>query len=182
MDAASKAKGSPAFLAAKASLKPTSKMTLVSVKPEAPKVVPFSQAQLRKTGIRRSSLAASGQKPNVVASIPENNSQGNSGSFGSYETKLQQSFSKTLGNSPYQKAVNPVPSKPLPVYQSPGGDNTYAYADLLIPKCPEGVDPARKEEYLSDTEFQKVFGKTKEEFLKLPAWKRVREKQAKKIF
>ncbi|XP_027624270.1 villin-like protein isoform X1 [Tupaia chinensis] len=42
---------------------------------------------------------------------------------------------------------------------------------------PEGVDPARKEFYLSDSDFQDIFGKSKEEFYSMAKWRQQREKQ-----
>ncbi|XP_006869215.1 PREDICTED: villin-like protein [Chrysochloris asiatica] len=42
---------------------------------------------------------------------------------------------------------------------------------------PEGVDPARKEFYLSDSDFQAIFGKSKEEFYRMAKWKQQQEKK-----
>ncbi|XP_036287697.1 villin-like protein [Pipistrellus kuhlii] len=42
---------------------------------------------------------------------------------------------------------------------------------------PEGVDPAQKEFYLSDSEFKDVFGKSKEEFYSMAKWKQQQEKK-----
>nr|XP_051685192.1 villin-like protein isoform X7 [Oryctolagus cuniculus] len=42
---------------------------------------------------------------------------------------------------------------------------------------PEGVDPTRKEFYLSDSDFQDLFGKSKEEFYSMAKWRQQREKQ-----
>ncbi|XP_058146579.1 villin-like protein [Dasypus novemcinctus] len=42
---------------------------------------------------------------------------------------------------------------------------------------PEGVDPARKEFYLSDSDFQEIFGKSKEKFYSMAKWKQQQEKQ-----
>ncbi|XP_062072129.1 villin-like protein isoform X2 [Lepus europaeus] len=42
---------------------------------------------------------------------------------------------------------------------------------------PEGVDPTRKEFYLSDSDFQDLFGKSKEEFYSMAQWKQQREKK-----
>jgi hypothetical protein len=38
-------------------------------------------------------------------------------------------------------------------------------------KFPDGIDPTRKEAYLSDEEFNKVFGMPKEKFYELKKWK-----------
>ncbi|XP_031199965.1 villin-like protein isoform X2 [Mastomys coucha] len=42
---------------------------------------------------------------------------------------------------------------------------------------PQGVDPARREFYLSDSDFQDIFGKSKEEFYSMAKWKQQREKK-----
>uniref|UniRef100_A0A8C8ZQ89 Villin like n=1 Tax=Prolemur simus TaxID=1328070 RepID=A0A8C8ZQ89_PROSS len=42
---------------------------------------------------------------------------------------------------------------------------------------PEGVDPTRKEFYLSDSDFQDIFGKSKEEFYSMAKWKQQQEKK-----
>ena len=44
-------------------------------------------------------------------------------------------------------------------------------------ECPTGIDMARKESYLSEREFETVFGLTRDAFEKLAEWKR---KDAKK--
>ncbi|XP_025127753.2 villin-like protein isoform X4 [Bubalus bubalis] len=42
---------------------------------------------------------------------------------------------------------------------------------------PEGVDPAHKEAYLSDSDFQDIFGKSKEEFYSMAKWRQQQEKK-----
>lgn len=42
---------------------------------------------------------------------------------------------------------------------------------------PEGVDPAHKESYLSDSDFQDIFGKSKEEFYSMAKWRQQQEKK-----
>uniref|UniRef100_A0A8C0JHD4 Villin like n=1 Tax=Canis lupus dingo TaxID=286419 RepID=A0A8C0JHD4_CANLU len=42
---------------------------------------------------------------------------------------------------------------------------------------PEGVDPAHKEFYLSDSDFQDIFGKSKEEFYSMAKWRQQQEKK-----
>ncbi|XP_076064195.1 advillin-like isoform X2 [Oratosquilla oratoria] len=49
-------------------------------------------------------------------------------------------------------------------------------------KLPEGVDPTQKEDYLSDAEFTKAFGCSKDEFTSLPKWKRVNLKKKAGLF
>ncbi|XP_062401454.1 advillin [Sardina pilchardus] len=59
-------------------------------------------------------------------------------------------------------------------------------ADDLINKqaeeLPEGVDPAQKEKHLSDTDFEAIFGMAKEQFVKLPQWKKISLKKGKGLF
>ena len=57
-----------------------------------------------------------------------------------------------------------------------------AYALLSSPECPATIDPSRKEDYLSETEFMQVFGVDKEEFHSLPAWKIQSMKKSKGLF
>nr|XP_023410602.1 villin-like protein [Loxodonta africana] len=47
---------------------------------------------------------------------------------------------------------------------------------------PEGVDPTRKEFYLSDSDFQDIFGKSKEEFYRMAKWKQQQEKKQHGFF
>uniref|UniRef100_A0A6I8PHJ3 Villin like n=1 Tax=Ornithorhynchus anatinus TaxID=9258 RepID=A0A6I8PHJ3_ORNAN len=46
-----------------------------------------------------------------------------------------------------------------------------------VEELPEGVDPTRKEFYLSNTDFLMVFGKSKNEFYQMPLWKQQIEKK-----
>eukprot|EP00499_Haloplacidia_sp_CaronLabIsolate_P008058 CAMPEP_0196782858 /NCGR_PEP_ID=MMETSP1104-20130614/12172_1 /TAXON_ID=33652 /ORGANISM="Cafeteria sp., Strain Caron Lab Isolate" /LENGTH=839 /DNA_ID=CAMNT_0042153103 /DNA_START=26 /DNA_END=2545 /DNA_ORIENTATION=+ len=58
---------------------------------------------------------------------------------------------------------------------------TFPY-DVLKTSIPEGVDPRRKEDYLSDKEFQTVFKMSKGEFAGLKDWKRTALKKAVGLF
>ena len=49
--------------------------------------------------------------------------------------------------------------------------STYTFAQLTTNPLPEGVDATKKEQYLSNEEFQKVFGIPKAEFNGMPGWK-----------
>uniref|UniRef100_UPI003AABA1F0 advillin n=1 Tax=Centroberyx gerrardi TaxID=166262 RepID=UPI003AABA1F0 len=49
-------------------------------------------------------------------------------------------------------------------------------------ELPEGVDPAQKEKHLSDSDFQDIFGITKEQFGGLPQWKQLSIKKEKGLF
>lgn len=47
---------------------------------------------------------------------------------------------------------------------------------------PAGVDPTRKELYLSNEQFQELFGQSKEDYIKLPAWKTKTMKQKHDLY
>ncbi|XP_040289675.1 villin-like protein [Bufo bufo] len=52
----------------------------------------------------------------------------------------------------------------------------------LAEDLPDGVDPSRKEMYLSDDEFAKIFGMPKAEFYQLPKWKQQNIKKQNGLF
>ena len=62
------------------------------------------------------------------------------------------------------------------------GDGVFPYSVLSGADFPNSVDPSRKEEYLSDQEFNQVFGMEKEDFYNLPAWKKQSLKKSKNLF
>uniref|UniRef100_A0A8B9R3J0 HP domain-containing protein n=1 Tax=Anas platyrhynchos TaxID=8839 RepID=A0A8B9R3J0_ANAPL len=47
---------------------------------------------------------------------------------------------------------------------------------------PRGVDPSRKEQHLSDQDFQAVFGMNRSAFGNLPVWKQQNLKKEKGLF
>jgi len=53
---------------------------------------------------------------------------------------------------------------------------------LLQAGIPEGVNPASKETYLSDAQFEEVFKMTKDKFMGLKHWKRKQLKKDAKLF
>jgi hypothetical protein len=53
---------------------------------------------------------------------------------------------------------------------------------LIGANVPEGVDKDKREDYLSDAEFLKIFGMNKADFAKLPDWKRLNMKKERKLF
>lgn len=59
---------------------------------------------------------------------------------------------------------------------------TYPLSDLLHRPLPEGVDPTNIEKYLSADDFQQLLMMTKEEFDKLPSWKKTNLKKEKGLF
>ncbi|ELP89759.1 villidin, putative, partial [Entamoeba invadens IP1] len=58
----------------------------------------------------------------------------------------------------------------------------YSYDDLVNKKFQKGIDEQSLETYLSDEEFQTVFGMTPEAFQALPTWKRATLKKQKKLY
>ena len=58
----------------------------------------------------------------------------------------------------------------------------YPYERLACPDVPEDVDPTKKEEYLSDVEFQQYFGMNRQSFRANPAWKQVNMKKKSGLF
>ncbi|KAL2090564.1 hypothetical protein ACEWY4_012827 [Coilia grayii] len=62
---------------------------------------------------------------------------------------------------------------------------TYPAADLMDKQAhelPDGVHPTQKEKHLSDTDFQNIFGMSKDQFAALPQWKQISLKKGKKMF
>ena len=88
-----------------------------------------------------------------------------------------------------EAAVNPQPAaaSPAEVAETAAAESveqsTYTLAELQS-GIPPGVDKFRKEEYLSDDEFLKVFKMTKEIFRALPNWKKtdMKKKEGVKLF
>jgi len=58
----------------------------------------------------------------------------------------------------------------------------FPYAALKNNDVPASVDRSKKEQYLSDSDFQKMFRMTKPEFAKFPDWKQKRLKQGLLLF
>ncbi|XP_029287630.1 advillin isoform X1 [Cottoperca gobio] len=52
----------------------------------------------------------------------------------------------------------------------------------LTSELPEGVDPTQKEKYLSDSDFNNIFGITKDDFASMPRWKQLKIKKDKGMF
>ncbi|KAK2523963.1 Vill [Columba livia] len=67
----------------------------------------------------------------------------------------------------------------------PNGEGIYSREVLMnktVDELPEGVDPTKKECYLSDADFHDIFGKSKEEFYQMPKWKQQNEKKQCGLF
>lgn len=58
----------------------------------------------------------------------------------------------------------------------------FPYTQMIQNPPPEGVIPSRKELYLSDAEFEKVFRMKLNRFLALKEWKRNELKKQHKLF
>ena len=61
-------------------------------------------------------------------------------------------------------------------------NKTYPYERLVSTEIPEDVDPTRKEDYLSDVEFQQYLGVTRKSFQANPTWKQVNMKKKSGLF
>jgi len=70
-----------------------------------------------------------------------------------------------------------------PVYASPS-EKKYTLEELKLPtgERPADVDPAQKEQYLSEADFKAVFGMEVADFNKMPKWKQQNMKKAKDLF
>uniref|UniRef100_A0A7N8X779 Villin-like n=1 Tax=Mastacembelus armatus TaxID=205130 RepID=A0A7N8X779_9TELE len=86
--------------------------------------------------------------------------------------KWSSSVSMVLSPSP-----GLTPSSPGRGTMSPsaGRSGMYLAADLLINKSPndlpQGVDPSQREDYLSDMDFENLFGTRRSDFHRLPKWR-----------
>jgi len=80
----------------------------------------------------------------------------------------------------------PAAAKPEAKSEAPKGDiiigQFFPYAALKNNEVPASVDRSRREQYLSDSDFQKLFRMNKIEFGKLPDWKQKRLKQGLLLF
>jgi len=54
---------------------------------------------------------------------------------------------------------------------------TYSLAELQKDPLPDGIDPTRLEQYLTNEEFEKVFGMSRKDFMMEPMWKAEKIKQ-----
>jgi hypothetical protein len=83
---------------------------------------------------------------------------------------------------PAAAAVSPVPDASAPVQGLP--TSTKFSLEALQARSSEtaGCDPTRLHEYLSDADFQKVFGMSPAEFAKMPGWKQADAKKKHRLF
>lgn len=78
-----------------------------------------------------------------------------------------------------ESAEPPAPTTPPPEvnYKYVVGKDVFPLDQLQGMKAEDGIDPAKKELYLSDEEFASVFKMGKSEFGTLAAWKQTRAKK-----
>uniref|UniRef100_A0A8C8SR12 Villin like n=1 Tax=Pelusios castaneus TaxID=367368 RepID=A0A8C8SR12_9SAUR len=65
------------------------------------------------------------------------------------------------------------------------GNGVYSREVLInktVDELPDGVDPTKKEYYLSDADFQDIFGRSKDDFYQMPRWKQQNEKKQYGLF
>jgi len=82
------------------------------------------------------------------------------------------------------RAAKGVQASPSSVRQAASvysNDRKHPIADLQK-GVPEGVDPSRKEDYLSDADFETVFKMKRDAFAKMPAWKKDNLKKSTNMF
>eukprot|EP00026_Physarum_polycephalum_P002067 Phypoly_transcript_02071.p1 GENE.Phypoly_transcript_02071~~Phypoly_transcript_02071.p1 ORF type:complete len:829 (+),score=189.83 Phypoly_transcript_02071:487-2973(+) len=96
-----------------------------------------------------------------------------------YKRKMRQLQIKQQGAT----ASTPVEvRKEIQETQAAPAQGTYTFAELSAKEKPKGVDPNALEKYLSDEEFQKILGVTRDQFEAFPGWKKIDIKKKKKLF
>ena len=78
--------------------------------------------------------------------------------------------------------VSPVPAAAAPVQGLPTSTKFSLEALQARAADTSGCDPTRLHEYLSDADFQKVFGMSAADFAKLPGWKQADAKKKNRLF
>jgi len=100
-----------------------------------------------------------------------------------YEAKLAKLRQKAGAEEP----AAPTPPVPAGAAELLSGDfadpeaTKFSYEELSS-GIPAGVDPAKKEQYLSDAEFEKYLGTPRADFGRLAAWKQKAKKKDAKLF
>ncbi|KAJ8258499.1 hypothetical protein COCON_G00175110 [Conger conger] len=100
------------------------------------------------------------------------------------EGKTYEQLKQELGEAASFSTItaDEIESSGAEVAEAPEDFQSYPPDDLvnkLAHELPEGLQPACKEKYLSDTDFTDVFGITKDEFYSLPQWKQLNMKKSK---
>jgi hypothetical protein len=62
------------------------------------------------------------------------------------------------------------------------GPLTFTYAQLTAPELPAECDTSKKESYLTDAEFQEVFGVSKADFAAMPSWQTLDMRRKKNLY
>ncbi|TMW63189.1 hypothetical protein Poli38472_002130 [Pythium oligandrum] len=104
-----------------------------------------------------------------------------------YEARLRKLKAEKEKNQP-KDAVGTITSESIGVTAAPtapapiaaGSAKTFTYEQLLAGV--EGIDLTSREVYLSDAEFEKLFGATKDEFSKQPKWRQQAKKKELNLF
>ncbi|NXO09362.1 VILI protein, partial [Oriolus oriolus] len=99
-----------------------------------------------------------------------------------YKSHFSHSDSNSYSNSNSSNYNSSSHSSPAVV---PNGEGIYSREVLMhrtVDELPEGVDPTKKECYLSDADFHDIFGKSKDEFYQMPKWKQQNEKKQFGLF
>jgi len=101
-----------------------------------------------------------------------------------YEAKLAAALA---ANPPEEEPVDvsePAPAAKAESFEEPGGNYTLNYDELKKPveQLPKGIDPSKKEQYLSDAEFAKVLGSPRGVFAAMKPWKQAQIKKAAGLF
>lgn len=86
------------------------------------------------------------------------------------------SLTNTSVNGGSSGADNKTPAKDRPI------TDFFSYAELTGEELPEDLDMTRREAYLSDSEFESIFGISKVEFNSSPKWKQEVLKKKHKLF
>ncbi|XP_034389676.1 advillin [Cyclopterus lumpus] len=101
--------------------------------------------------------------------------------------------SKWIGGKSYEELKKELGEEATPVnvtteqdcVESEKSCQSFPPDDLvnkLVNELPEGVDPTQKEKHLSDSDFNHVFGITKDDFASMPRWKQLNMKKVKGMF
>jgi len=107
------------------------------------------------------------------------------GYFGFWDETLWADLEELYGEA----AVEIAEDEPVTINGNHVEESNYApgflsYAVLSGPECPgpDTIDPSRKEDYLSDSEFIKVFDMNRDELESLPNWKKQNLKKKANLF
>lgn len=58
----------------------------------------------------------------------------------------------------------------------------FPYEQLKTMRAEDGIDPAHREDYLSDADFEAVFSKSRKDFQAMPGWRQIRAKKEADLF